>query len=136
MQSASLDELRSRTGVLLAAASLSSAFLGATALKHHDVMFCASVAAIILFVAAIFFCLSVIWPSEDWDFAYSARTLDERYFAKGVDVSEMCRAMALGNADSRATNRERLKCRYTLFRWACGTLGSSIVIWLIDIGVR
>ena len=36
MQSATLDELRNRTGVLLAAASLSSAFLGATALEHHQ----------------------------------------------------------------------------------------------------
>jgi len=136
IQSSSIDELRSRTGVLLAAASIASAFLGATALKHHHVLYWVSVVAIILFVAAIFFCLSVLWPSEDWEFAYNARTLDTEYFAKDVDASEMCRAMALGNADSRKVNGEKLKRRFTPFRCACVALVANIIMWLVDIGVR
>jgi hypothetical protein len=36
MQSTAVDELRSRTGVLIAAATVASAFLGSTALARHS----------------------------------------------------------------------------------------------------
>jgi hypothetical protein len=136
MQSATLDELRNRTGVLLAAAALSSAFLGATALQRHHVLYWATVLATLLFVGSVILCLAVLWPSEDWEFAFNARTLDETYIASGVDGTAMCRSMALGNGRSRDVNREKLRCRFKLFRWACGTLAASLVFWLLDIGIR
>ena len=141
MQSTSIDELRSRTGVLLAAASVASAFLGATALQHHHVLYWVSVVAILLFVATIVLCLCVLWPSEVWEFAFNARTLDDWYFAKDGDAeevtaSDMARQMARSNADSREGNKAHLKCRFELFRFASIALGLNLVFWLIDIGVR
>jgi hypothetical protein len=98
MQGQSLDEIRSRTGVLIAAATVAAALLGAPALARHHVIYWANLSALIAFGLVVGFCLLVLWPGTKWTFAYNAATLDETYFKKQVDATEACRSMARGRA--------------------------------------
>jgi len=132
MQSAWVDELRTRTGVLLAAASVSSAFLGATAIKLHGFN-PITVGALIGFLGVILLCLSVLSPTDEWEFAYDATDLDEHYIEKDVSLRNMHRSMAAGYAASRRLNRDRLKWRFRLFRFACFALGIDVLLWLLAI---
>ncbi len=130
MQSTAVDEIRSRTGVLLAAASVATAFLGATALQH-DGFSTVNIAATVVFVLVLVLCLWILSPADDWEFAYNATVLDEHYIAKDVTLSNMYRSMAKGYAESRVLNRERLKWRYRLFGLACFALGADVFLWLV-----
>jgi hypothetical protein len=136
MQSDTLNALRSQTGVLIAATTVASAFLGAAALERHHVTYWANIAALILFGLVIVLCLCVLWPSDDWAFVYSATTLDETYYQKDVDATQSCRSMAIGNAAHRDTNKSKLKWRFGFFRFACIGLTADMILWLVSIGVR
>lgn len=76
IQVAQLDELRARTGLLFAAASLSASFLGsATADGRVSLGFWGS-AAVIAFVCAIGACIKVLWPKKEaWTFVTSQKHL-------------------------------------------------------------
>ena len=136
MQSETLNELRSWTGVLIAAATVALALLGATALERHPVTYGVNLAALCVFGVVIFFCLCVLWPSDMWAFVYNAKVLDETYFEKRVDPTQACRSMALGHAKHRDSNKDKLKWRFVFFRIALAALTADVVLWLVSIGVR
>jgi hypothetical protein len=136
VQSKALDELRSRTGVLIGASTVASAFLGATALSRHNVTYGTNLAALIVFGGSIVFCLLVLMPSTKWSFVYHAKTLDDTYFVARVDPTQAVRSMALGHAEHRDANKRKLKWRYRWFRLGCLTLVADIVLWTVSIGVR
>jgi hypothetical protein len=136
MQSTAVDELRSRTGVLIAAATVASAFLGSAALARHPASYWANILGLLAFIAVIGLSLGVLWPSEDWEFVYDPEVLDEDYFVGEVDVTEMCRAMSLGNAGSHQKNQGKLNGRFKLFRFASVALLIDVLLWLVGIGIR
>ncbi len=136
MQNETLNELHSRTGVVIAAATVASAFLGAAALQQHPPEYWLNVIGFIGFAATALLCISILWPSEEWEFSFDAGDLDDRYYAKDADPTEMCREMLLSNADSRRLNNEKLAGRFRLFRFACGALACDILLWLVAVGVR
>jgi len=136
MQNETLNELHSRTGVVIAAATVASAFLGAVALQRHAPDYWLNVLGLIAFATTTILCLSVLWPSEDWEFSFDAGDLDDRYYATDSDPTEMCREMLLSNARSRSRNNEKLRKRFELFRFACCALACDIVFWLVAVGVR
>jgi hypothetical protein len=135
-QSETLNELRNRTGVLIAAATIATALLGATALQRHPVTYGVNLAAMFVFGVVISCCVCVLWPSDKWAFVYSAKTLDETYFERRVDPTQACRSMALGHAKHRDSNKRKLKWRFGFFRVSCAALTADVVLWLVSIGVR
>jgi hypothetical protein len=136
VQNDTLNELHSRTGAVIAAATIASAFLGTAALQRHPPSYWPNLLGLIAFAATIFLCLGVLWPSATWEFAYDAGELDARYYAKDADTTEMCREMLLSNAESRDRNDERLRGRFRLFRFACGVLACNVLLWLAAVGLR
>jgi hypothetical protein len=136
MQNETLNELHSRTGIVIAAATVASAFLGAAALQRHPPEYWLNVLGLIAFAATTFLCLSVLWPSEDWEFSFDARELDDDYYAVDADPTEMCRAMSLSNAKSLEVNNEKLEQRFKMFRFACVALAADILLWLVAVGVQ
>lgn len=135
MQSKSLDELRSRTGVVIAAVSVGSAFLGAEALKRHHATYGLNWAAFAVFGTVIVTCLFILWP-RGWQFAYDATDLDEAYVVEREDPTQACRSMARGHTDHRIADRTRLKRRFIAFQLACVGLTADIALWLLSVGVR
>ncbi len=136
MQSTAVDELRSRTGVLIAAATVASAFLGR--LRSHDTpaSYWANIFGLLTFIGVIGLSLGVLWPSEAWEFVYDPAVLENDYFVADVDVTEMCRATSLGNAGSHQRNLSRLNNRFKLFRLASIALLVDVLLWLVGIGIR
>lgn len=88
-QSSVLDELRSRAGTLIAAASVSSAFLGAATIRGSHSLDDGSVAAIVVFGVVVALCIYVLWPAKDWVFVHNAGHLLHRYLTDDVTPNEM-----------------------------------------------
>jgi hypothetical protein len=135
-QSAVLDELRSRAGTLIAAASVSSAFLGAATLRGSHSLNGSSVAAIVVFGVVIALCIYVLWPAKDWVFVHNAKLLLEKYMTHGVPLSEMYERMTCDNAGYRQTNAKRINYRFMAFRVACAGLGADVILWLLALTGR
>jgi hypothetical protein len=135
IQSKVLDELRARTGVLIAASSVGSAFLGAEALKHHHATYCLNLAAFAVFAVVMGICLFILWP-RGWQFAYDATDLDDAYVVKREDPTQACRSMAAGHTKHRRANGTKLKPRFIAFQLACVGLAADIALWLLSVGVR
>src|SRR5215216_3311766 len=78
LQPVLLNELRARTGILLALITASTAFLGALVIDN-DKFGCWGIAAFGFFAVAIFCCLMVLSPRRKWNFAGGARKLTRHY---------------------------------------------------------
>jgi hypothetical protein len=133
-QSASLDDLRSRTGILLAALALSASFLGARALDISG--FSAwSWVAIGCFAGAGFFSLAVLWPSGDWHFTSKAGTILEDLEADdSITLDEMHGTYAKSNQEDRDANDRKLGRLFWFFRVAVVALILQVGFWLIALG--
>jgi hypothetical protein len=71
-QDAVLAELRARTGTLLAASSIVSSFLGATAIGR-DGLSGWSIAALVALAASLALCLAILLPRSDRSFSIDGR---------------------------------------------------------------
>ncbi|HVE67015.1 MAG TPA: hypothetical protein VNB64_00395 [Solirubrobacteraceae bacterium] len=90
-----LDETRARTGILLAAASIVTSFLGSAGLDR-SALGALAVLAIRSFLAVVGLCLAVLVPRKDWRFNLGARTLLEDWAdePRSGDVRAMQRFVA------------------------------------------
>jgi hypothetical protein len=79
VQVSALDELRARTGVLLAAAAVSGSFPGAATADNGVSLGFWGGAAVVAFVLGVAFCVVVLWPPGDdaWTFVNSPKQLIE-----------------------------------------------------------
>ena len=136
LQSSVLDELRNRAGVLLSAASVSAAFLGAKTLEGGQQFSALSVAATIAFALVVLLCMGVIWPSANWTFVHDAKKLVTVYVKNGVSAEDMERKMTLANARYRIENDEAMRDLFRMFRFACVGLGVDVILWLVDLGTQ
>jgi hypothetical protein len=136
LQSSVLDELRNRAGVLLSAASVSSAFLGAKTLEGTHGFSAASIAATVVFGLIVLLCVFVLWPTKDWTFTHDARALVEAYVDEDSTLDAMRREMTLDNTQFRIENGSKMKTRFLGYKIACFALGIDVILWLIDLGTR
>lgn len=128
MQVRELDELRSRTGLLLAAASVVTSFLGAEVLKQ-DGMTTLAVLAILAFLGVVACTLVILSPRTGWHFVQSAKKLLEDWTGEDSygDFAAMQRFLAEHLEDEWDHNHEKLGRLYCLFQIAIGLLGVEIV---------
>jgi hypothetical protein len=138
MQSSSLNELRARIGLVLSAASISSAFLGAAALaRHHHHLAGLSAYGVVLFGVTVALSLAVLLPLPGWAFVSNGRALAAFYADRedeGLDVTY--RQLAESNGDSQLSNSKRIGRLYVAFACACVVLGADVIVWLCDLGTR
>ncbi len=135
LQSSVLDELRSRAGVLLSAASVASAFLGALALEGTEEFSALSIAGTTAFGCVVLLCVYVLWPAK-WTFVHNAELVITTYVDKDKSLDQMRREMAIENTTLRITNKGKLDHRFIGFQLACLGLGIDVVLWLIDLGTK
>ena len=134
LQGVVLDDLRGRTGILLTAASLTATFIGSRALDHGFTTW--TRLALAFFLASGGFCLGVLWPRGQWEFAFNAKTILEGYVQQqaGASIDEMYVAFAEINQANWEANRDRLKWLFWSFRLAVLALVLQVPCWLIAIG--
>lgn len=132
-QQSNLDGLRVRTGTLLAAVSLITAFLGAQAINRHDgSLGDAGWVAVAFFILSAVGGLIVLWPWT-WGFVVSATTLIEDH----VDVEdptsahELALYLAQVHDENWNGNAARLAWLFWAFRGATMCLAGEVIAWLI-----
>jgi hypothetical protein len=133
LQSSVLDEIRTRTGILLSAASVSSAFLGAADLTRHPRFAPLTWLAIGSFVVVVLLCVNILRPSEGWCFAHDSEGLLESYVDPGRSLDYMHQELARAADGYWKANDEKMKTMFKAFRVASFFMGASTVLWLIDL---
>jgi hypothetical protein len=88
-----LEELRARTGVLLAASSLAASFLGQQAFRHPHPGGIA-VLALVAFVVSIVASVYILLPKKELIFSESGSGLYEGLYEVRDDLSEVYRRLA------------------------------------------
>jgi hypothetical protein len=135
IQMASLDELRARTGLLLAASSLSASFLGSAAATGNVSLGFVGGLAVIAFVIAIGACIRVLWPARDgWIFVTSVKILAEDWIDQdNGDVYKMERFVAEKLEKHFDANKQRLDPLFAWFQVAACAVGFEVVLGGIQI---
>lgn len=136
VQVAALDELRARTGVLLAAASISGSFLGAAAADNGAILGLAGGVAIIAFVLGVGSCMRVLWPkNKGWTFVNSPGQL----IADWIDTSRPEESMQVFLAETMEghfkKNKARLDHLYLWFQAAAISVGTSVILGSVQLAM-
>jgi hypothetical protein len=134
IQSSSLDELRSRTGVLLAAAALSASFLGsATAHGGVAISFWGG-AALILFAIGVALCVYVLAPQrKSWTFVNSSKVLAADWIETEQPDESMRLFLAGCMEDQYDQNQKQMEGLYHSFTWAAVAIGTSVVLGCVQL---
>lgn len=128
-QEASLDELRSRTGVLVAAATVAASFLGAAALgkpfQRLDVV------ALALFGIAVALSLVVLFPLPVWSFAMDINVFLDEIVEKEPTptLAEIHRHVSLEIAKAQKRNDSWLHGMFVVFDIAVVAILLMVWVW-------
>ena len=133
-----LDGLRNRSGTLLAAASVATAFLSAQSLRGQAELDGLAWSAIVLFCAVVFLTVAALIPWR-WTFAHHPHlligvhleSLDPPTGWQPSTVHEIYRDLSYWNGVHYDENGRKLRVIFGLFGLACAALAAEIVIWLI-----
>jgi hypothetical protein len=134
-QSRGIDELRSRAGALLSAASLAAAFLGADVLQAGTPMSWRSWVAVIAFAVSGATCAWVLLPRR-FTFAGSPTKLIAWFIDEPADVDQLRWVIAKEMEDWYDSNqrpRWRMSAAITI---AAVALVAEIGAWLIELAAR
>lgn len=123
-----LEELRSRTGLLLAAASLAASFLGREAFASDPKRGFAFV-ALIAFLVAVGASVYVLLPkSEKFIFALVGAGLYEGLYEVKDDLAEVYRRLAYDLDRFWDANDREMQKLFRSFRFAAAGLAAEIVV--------
>ena len=123
-----LEELRSRTGLLLAAASLAASFLGREAFAE-DPKRGLALLAVVAFLLAVGASVYILLPKRDkFVFALVGAGLYEGLYAVRHDLGEVYRRLAYDLDRFWDDNDTELQKLFTSFRVAAGGLAAEILV--------
>jgi hypothetical protein len=132
-QSGALDDLRSRTGILLTALSLTATFLGARALNDSGLCTLNWI-ALALFAVSGCGCLAILLPWGNWHFVHNAKSILDQFVAKDASLDAMHTEMAEANQSRWSENADNLSRLQWAFRAAVVFLVLQVACWLISLG--
>lgn len=123
-----LEELRSRTGLLLAAASLAASFLGREAFDA-DPKRGLAILALAAFLVAVGASVYILLPKSDkFIFALIGAGLYEGLYEVKDDLGEVYRRLAYDLDRFWEANDQELQRLFTAFRLAAVALSAEIVV--------
>jgi len=128
VQERGLAELRSRTGTLLAASSLTASFLGAATVQQTKHLHTAEWLAIAALATSIFLAVYVLLPKSGFIFSLNAVTLYEELYDIGEEV-EVDRRLAYWLEGFWKENQAKIETLSTLFFVAAIALLLQLGFW-------
>jgi hypothetical protein len=127
-QRSALDELRTRTGTLLSASAISTAFLGSVAAQGHPGLPLVFLWAMAPFSLSIVLCIYLLLFRGGWSFALRSTTILEFPDASPKDIWA---ELAKNYEDSWFLNQRRLNLQSKLFGAAAILMLWSILAWIV-----
>lgn len=127
-QEALLDELRSRTGILLTANALVASFLGSRALVSEGSGWL-DILGLVAAIASILFSLYVLLPKRNLRFVLDGAGVYEHFVEAEADLPEAHRVIAYWNGYVCDENQVSINRLIRCFRWACVALVPALVLW-------
>ncbi|MFN8150798.1 MAG: hypothetical protein U0R24_06680 [Solirubrobacterales bacterium] len=132
-QAGTVDELRSRTGQLLAAASIAVSFLGSSAAAAGRLGWYGAL-ALAAFLVTVGSCLRVLWP-RTWTFVTSSKTLLEDWAE--VDRDEDVRSFLAKSLEGHyETNRIQTKRLMRWYQLAACSVGATVILGGVELATR
>src|ERR1700704_260863 len=104
LQERGVEQLRARTGTLLAASSLTASFLGAQTIQHSSGLGMLSTLALIALACSILMCTYVLLPKSGFVFSLSGPRMYESLFEVEDDVREVRRRLVYWLPEFRGGN--------------------------------
>lgn len=137
VQVGALDELRSRTGLLLAAAALSGSFLGSAAGRGSVSFGLWGGLAVVAFVFGVASCIVVLWPPRDdaWTFVTGPKQLVRDWMETERPGQSMQIFLAECLEGYHDSNQERLNGLYRWFQAAAVSVGASVILGCIQLSI-
>lgn len=135
-QREALDSLRSRVGLLLSAAAITTSFLGAQALQSGNVS-SFSWLALVDFGGVAAISLAILWPRW-WEFTANPHDVIATYIESGEPISteKLHRELSIHMNGSYLENREELKKLVVYFQIANVLLAVDVALWIIAIATN
>jgi hypothetical protein len=132
-QESVLNELRARTGTLLAASSLVTSFLGGRALDGGTSWIAAP--ALVVFVGSILASVYVLLPKSELVFAFRGSVVFEELVGTGNATFEAYRRVAYWLESFREDNRRTLDGMHRAFWCATAAVTIEVILWVVDLGI-
>lgn len=134
-QQGAIESLRSRAGLLLSAAAVTTSFLGAQGL-HGGSPSLFSWLALTGFIGAAAASLAILWPRR-WEFTADPRAVIETFIEpmEHPPIEDLHRNLSLRMHHSYLENRAGLKQLVAVFQLASGLLAVEVVLWIIAIAL-
>jgi hypothetical protein len=134
-QQAAIESFRSRAGLLLSAAAVTTSFLGAQALSGGDLSFF-SWLALTGFLGMAAASLAILLPRR-WEGAVNSRDVIETYIESDqpAPVEELHRDLSLHMHGSYAKNSEDLKKLIVFFQIASVLFAIEVALWIVAIAL-
>ena len=129
-QEAALNELRGRTGTLLAAEALTTSFLGAAAIQH-GVLALPGRLALTCFAISLGAALFVLVPWRGLRFSLTGSLLYERLYECEEDEEEVHRRAAYWLEELWRENELVIARLYPLFTSSAAALVLELALWAI-----
>ena len=132
-QQEGVESLRSRAGLLLSVAAITTSFLGAHAFRVGPQSVFAWL-ALLAFLAMASISLAILWP-RDWDVTANPRgVLEALIEAEGpASIAELYRDLSLHMHASYLENRQGLEQLALLFELAGASMAVEMVLWMAAI---
>ena len=126
-----LNQLRSRTGTLLAAGSITASFLGAQTLGHGSGLGTLGALALVAFVCFMLPSIYVLLPKEGFIFSLNGTILYEELYAFRDDPAEYYRRLTYWLEGFWDLNDEKTQTLTQSFFAAAAFLATGVVLWAL-----
>jgi hypothetical protein len=135
-QERAVNELRSRAGVLIAAAAITTSFFGSRAIAGGHLSGWVWV-ALVAFIAVGGSVLTVLWPRTDWSFSASAADIIAEYIEpEPIDFPLVQRDLALHRSAAYDRNALQLGRLFLVFRLGLIVLVVEVAAWIVALAER
>jgi hypothetical protein len=127
--------LRTRSGILIAAAAITTSFFGGRVLSDGDVAIAGWI-AIACFGVAGACVLAILWPRTDWSFTVNAQRFIGTYVESedgALPLPAIHRDLALHMSASYVANARQLRALMMAFRFGAIFLVGEVIAWVVGI---
>lgn len=134
LQERGIEQLRARTGTLLAATSLAASFLGAPALQHSAIFGALDALGLIAMISSIALCVYVLLPKEGFVFSLSGMSVYEELFEFREDRLEIHRRLVYWLESYWESNQLKIDLLGRFYLAAALGLLIQMILWASSLG--